>query len=182
MKTYRDKIKGERVTLKRLSPTKDYANMFLEVMPRNKEDILSWMAFKENQIIPKDQEDAKRIIRDINGWEKKGESIYYGIFLKSKFIGIVMADLYDDDHAETGSFLDIKARGFGYAREARLLLEREMFSNKIEKIIVSVDAENTPSINLLVGLGYKKEKFVKNNFFNEFRNQYRDEIIFSKLK
>jgi RimJ/RimL family protein N-acetyltransferase len=178
---FKSKLEGKRIFLRRLTP--DDASILLDVIPRNREDILSWMAFKESQIIPKDKNDAIRIIKDINSWESDGDAVYYGIFIKDKFIGIVMADLYlDDNHAEPGTFLDACSRGNGYAKEARLLLESELFSSGITKIVVSVDKENQSCINMINSLGYRKIKEVKNNFFSKFRNEYRDELIFEKLK
>ena len=135
MYNFKEYLSGKRLVLRRLVPSD--AKALLEVVPRNREEILSWMAFNESDIIPKDYNDAIRIIKDINSWENQGEAIYYGIFLKDKFQGLVMADLYpEDNHAEPGTFLDIYARGNGYATEARLMLESELFLNGIEKIVV----------------------------------------------
>lgn len=182
MKTFSNILKGERLTLRRLLPIKEHADMLLEVARRNRQDILSWMAFKESEIIPKDYEDSIRIIKDINEWEKKGRAVYYGIFLNDRFIGIVMADIFEKtNHAEPGPWIDSLFRGNGYAKEARLLLENELFSKGIEKIVTSVDYENIASINLIKSLGYKEDRFVKNSYFNKFRQQYRDELFFIKL-
>ncbi len=180
---FKDTLHGERVTLKKICPSDELAAMLFDVAPRNREDILTWMLFEESEIIPKDKIDAKRILTDIASWVQAGDAIYYAVFVNDYFIGMVLADLDKDmPQAYTGSWVDIKFRGQGYVREARLLLDNELFANGITKIISYIDIENDASIKMVTSIGYKNNGVLKNNSYREFRKEFRDEYMFSKDK
>ncbi|MDR1691459.1 MAG: GNAT family N-acetyltransferase [Rickettsiales bacterium] len=183
MYNFKNIIIGNRITLKKISPSEKLAATLFEVATRNREDILSWMSFKEEEIIPKDKNDALRILQDIENWIKDEIAIYYGIFIDGNFIGMVMAGLDKSrKEAETGAWLDKLERGKGYAKEARLLLDEELFSNGIIKLISYVDVENISSKNMILSLGYENGGIIKNNSYQKFKKEYRDEFMFFKIK
>jgi len=178
---FQDNIKGQRIALRKMRPESELAEQLLQVMSRNRESVLTWMAFDEDNIIPKDINHASRILHNIDTQIKSGLAIYYGIFRKDKFIGFVMADLYPD-RAEPGSFIDKDYAGKGYVKEARVLLDSELFTNSVIKIVSSVDFENTPCLHLMHSLGYKNEGLMPKRHYQKYRKEYRDEYIFSKTK
>jgi glycosyltransferase involved in cell wall biosynthesis len=74
--------------------------------------------------------------------------------------------------------------GFGYMSQAVSLLEEECFQKGIQRIEMSIDTLNYPSIKLARGLGYHFEGLLReeSRLYSDEKQKPRSTLIFSKLK
>lgn len=116
---------------------------------------------------------------------KAGEWVQYGIELKEtkRLIGDCAMKLgqYDTRIAEIGMTISHLEQRKGYAKECMLGLLKFLFDSKaVHRVVETVDAENTASINLLKSTGFRHEgHFIENIFFN---GKWGSEFQYAMLK
>lgn len=103
--------------------------------------------------------------------DNPGEWVQYAIELKStqRLIGDCAVHLmaHDARIGEIGITLSHLEQQKGYAKETLLALLSYLFDQKgLHRVVETVDAENTASINLLKSVGFRQEgHFIENIFF-----------------
>lgn len=116
---------------------------------------------------------------------KPGQWIQYGIEQRStkKIVGDCAIKLqeYDPRIAEIGITISHLHQKKGFAKEAMLGILAYLFNEKnLHRIVETVDAENTASINLLKSVGFKQEgHFIENIFF---KGKWGSEFQYAMLK
>lgn len=101
-----------------------------------------------------------------------GEWVQYGIenIKTNKLIGDCAIKLEDDNDkiAQIGITINPLFQNKGIAKEAMMAIMPWLFEvKKLHRIFEIVDVENSNSIKLLEGLGFRKEgHFIENIFFN----------------
>jgi [ribosomal protein S5]-alanine N-acetyltransferase len=114
-----------------------------------------------------------------------GEWVQYGIEKKStgKIVGDCAIKLQGSDPriAEIGITISHLEQRNGYAKEVLMGILKFLFDEKgIHRVVETVDAENTPSINLLNSMGFRQEgHFIENIFF---KGKWGSEDQYAMLK
>ncbi len=174
------KLQGERITLKKITPTKNNASEFFKVVEQNREDLGIWLPWVDEMLTV---EDALQNLLETEKQTREGYKKEYGIYLKNKLIGTV--DAFNirkpDKSLEIGYWISKEYRRKGYVREAIAIFEKELFKN-FHRIQIKCDSENKNSIEFAKRCGYKLEGELRDAFFSKKFNSFRNNIIFSKLK
>ena len=84
--------------------------------------------------------------------------------------------------AEIGYWLDTDYTGKGLMSEAVSLIEKELFANDFNRLVIHTDVLNVKSANIPQRLGYVHEGILRQEVYSEPNNRYRDINVFSKLK
>jgi ribosomal-protein-alanine N-acetyltransferase len=114
-----------------------------------------------------------------------GEWVQYGLENKQtgKIVGDCAVKLDADDPriAEIGITISHLEQQKGYAKETMLGLLKFLFEEKqIHRVVETVDAENTGSINLLKSVGFRFEAHFVENIF--FKGKWGSEFVYAMLK
>lgn len=120
----------------------------------------------------------------VKHYGKAGEWVQYGIENKEtgKLIGDCAIKLQQDARiAEIGITISHLEQKKGYAKEVMLAILAFLFDEKeIHRVVETVDAENTASINLLKSVGFRQEgHFIENIFF---KGKWGSEFQYAMLK
>lgn len=128
--------------------------------------------------------DDVKTVTDIfaDNW-KKQDSFEY-VFLDKQTRQLVGAGgihtiSYMHHYAEYGYYLDEKAVGNGYITEVVRLLERELFSRGIHRLIITCDVDNEASASVARRCGFQLEGTLREARFAY--GSYRSELLFAKL-
>ena len=132
-------------------------------------------------------EQAEEFIKDnsTKHFGKAGEWVQYGIEnrVTKQLVGdcAIKLDQYETRIAEIGITISHLEQKKGFAKEVLLRILTFLFdTKKIHRVVEIVDAENTASINLLKGLGFKQEgHFIENIFF---KGKWGSEFQYAMLK
>lgn len=116
---------------------------------------------------------------------KAGEWVQYGIEDRStkQLIGdcAIKLDEYDTRIAEVGITVSHLAQQQGYAKETLRGILAFLFTEKeIHRVVETVDAENTASINLLKSTGFRQEGYFMENIF--FKGKWGSEFQYAMLR
>lgn len=174
-------LKGERLTLKRVKPTIKMAQLINKEINESRKELEVWFKWAKSY---KTVEDSLRFLFDQEELRKKGK-LEYSIFLKNKYIGNI--SIFDINmkrkSAEIGYWISSKYTKNGYATEAVKILEKYAFEKaKLNRIQIRCDEENKASAGVALKCGYKKEGTIRESSFSEYFNNFRNMLIFSKLK
>lgn len=168
-------LETERLLLRRVSAD-DADGLFLCY---SDPEVMKYMA------TPLDNKDAiAGILEDYTEGFKDGYNLIWSIVIKETgaFAGTAGFEEFSflDSKADIGFSLLPSCQGKGYMREALLeIMDCGFNSLKINRIQTTVVPENTSSVNLLAGLGFKKEGHMKQSVF--FNNSFHDELMFALL-
>lgn len=116
---------------------------------------------------------------------KAGEWVQYAIerATTGKLIGdcAIKLDEYDPRIAEIGITISHHEQQKGFAKETLLGILHFLFDEKeIHRVVETVDAENSASINLLKSIGFRQEgHFIENIFF---KGKWGSEFQYAMLK
>lgn len=113
-----------------------------------------------------------------------GKEFVYAIYLENTFIGLITVLSIAKQHkrAEIGYWLDTDYTGNGYMSEAVKLIEKELFDNDFNKIVIQTDVLNVKSAKIPQTLGYQLEGILKEDAYSQTRQCFWDRNIFAKLK
>ncbi len=140
------------------------ANKYQSWIPMNPQDVTDFLA---------------RTARDFN---QPGTWFQLGIERKEQqdLIGDIGIHFVDEQQVELGCTLDQEYQGKGFATEALHALIGHLFSEENKhRITASIDPDNTASIRLVEGLGFRKEAhFVQSLWFKE---QWVDDLQYAIL-
>lgn len=147
-------LKGSRVELKRLSPTRENALMWSVLTQKN---VYRLERFMEMWCGDVDPDWALRClyINQSSMWHDRVDGFYF-IFLKKQMIGLITAHT-KKDKTELSYWLDKSKTGHGYATEAMSILENYLFKKQKLTLTLYIDPKNKPSLNLAKRLKYVKE-------------------------
>lgn len=171
-------IHTERLLIRNLRPT-DLENFHLY---RSNPDIAKYQNFNVMTLEQADTFIEKNADKQFG---QPGEWVQYGIENKAtrKLIGDCAIHLkYDDPRmAEVGITLSHLEQKKGYAKEALLGILSFLFDAKgLHRVVETVDAENTASLNLMKSIGFRQEgHFIENIFF---KGKWGSEFQFAMLK
>ncbi len=148
-------IKTPRLVLRVVAPTPENAEMIFRIIEQNREYLTAWQGHIEYL---RTVDDVKQNLEFRHNQIEKNEGILFGIYKNDELIGRIRFFDIKDNGCEIGYWLIKSANGHGYMTEALSALETELFKFGFDKIILDVDAGNTPSENVAKRNGYKLEK------------------------
>lgn len=171
---------GERIKLCRLICNSETAEAIYTVINKCKEAFIPWLGWGTNYR----KEDALSFLEtaDID-WNNNSQFVY-AIYLENTFIGLVsvLNVAWQHKRAEIGYWLDTNYTGNGYMTEAVNMIEKELFDNGFNRIVIYTDVLNVKSAKIPQTLGYKLEGILRQDIYSEPNKRFRDRNVFSKLK
>lgn len=148
-------IKTKRLVLRVVAPTAENAKKIFNLIEQNREYLEAWQGHIEYL---RTVDDVMQNLEFRHNQIEKNEGILFGIYRNNNFIGRIRFFDIKDNTCEIGFWLIESANGYGYMTEVLSALETELFKFGFDKIILDVDAGNTPSENVAKRNGYKLEK------------------------
>lgn len=181
-KKFKNQLIGERLILKRTKPTIQIAKSIFKVIDENREHLKPWLPWEKFTI---KVEDSLKYLFEKEEQIKAGKKAEYGIFLNNNYIGNI--GIFDIDKekksAEIGYWLSSSFARNGYTTEAVKIIEKEFFENfNINRIQIKCDEQNYASSGVAKKCGYQLEGKIREDSFNEYFNEFRNTLVFSKLK
>jgi ribosomal-protein-serine acetyltransferase len=181
-KKFKNKLTGERVVLKRTKPTITTATTIFSAIDANRKHIRPYMLWEKHTL---KIEDLMQYLFDKEKLTKLGEKVEYGIYLNNEYIGNIGVININQKNksAEIGYWLAENFTKKGYMTEAVKILEKEFFENfKLNRIQIHCDEQNEASKSVIKKCGYKFEGTHREDSFNEYFNNFRNTLMFSKLQ
>lgn len=124
---------------------------------------------------------AQQILLEFNS-----DDTWYQIIVERQTDGAVAGDIgvhfFDEGRqAELGMTFDMKYQKQGYAREALNAVITLLFTHyEKHRLIAVVDIRNTPAVNLLEKLHFRREAHYRQNVF--FKGEWGDEYLYALLR
>ncbi len=171
-------LKTERLLLRRIKKDDATEIFFL----RSDESVLKFIGKEPAKNIQEAEEFIEKIDANINS----NQAIMWGIALKEdtrKLIGTICFWNIQTEHyrSEIGFVLHPAHWRKGIMKEAiSKILDYGFTVMKLHSIEGRIHPENIGSASALESTGFKKEGYLKEDFF--FRDQYMDTVIYSRLK
>lgn len=182
IKKFKNKLIGERLVLKRTKPSIPMAETMFKVIEANRQHLRPWLPWEKLTL---KTEDSLKYLFDKEEKTKKGEKIEYGIYVNNEYIGnIGIFDINQEKRsAEIGYWLSAKFTGRGYMTEAVKIIEKEFFNHfNLNRIQIKCDERNKASVGVAEKSGYVFEGKLRSDSFSEYFGDFRNTLIFSKLK
>ena len=151
--------------------------------PENFELIVTFTGYTTDITTPKIYLDKK--LKPRLKETKEGCELLLFIYYKGQLAGRISAHEidYKTKKTEIGYLLLKEFRGKGIITRCASELERFLFEDlDINRIELTVDPKNLPSIAIAKKLGYTHEGTLRESYFNEYLGEYRDDQIWSTLK
>ncbi len=179
---FKNQLKGKRLILKRTKPTLKMAESMFKAIDENRKHLEPWFPWPKFTL---KAEDSLKYLFDKEEETKKGKKVEYGLFIKNEYIGnISVFDIHEKKKsAEIGYWLSFSYTRNGYMTEAVRILEKEAFEKlKLNRIQIKCDERNKASFGVAKKCGYKYEGKFREDVFSEHFKDFRNTLVFSKLK
>jgi len=179
---FRDQLKGKRLTLKRTKPTLEMAKYIFKTVDENREHLDPWFPWPKLTL---KIEDSLKYLFDKEEKTEKGNKIEYGLFINEEYIGnIALFDINEKNKSgELGYWISSTHTRKGYITEAVKIIEKEAFEIlNLNRIKIKCDERNKASSGVAKKCGYSYEGKLREDDFSEYFNDFRNTLIFSKLK
>ncbi|MFP4424253.1 MAG: GNAT family N-acetyltransferase [Candidatus Woesearchaeota archaeon] len=167
--------------MKRTKPTLKMARAMFEVIDANREHLDPWFAWAK---LTQNVEDSMKYLFDKEEETKKGKKIEYGLYIDKEYMGNI--SLFDIDEknksAEIGYWISSFYTRYGYVTEAVRVLEKEAFGKGLNRLQIRCDERNKASFGVGKKCGYTYEGKIREDAFNEYFNDIRNTLVFSKLR
>jgi ribosomal-protein-serine acetyltransferase len=179
---FKNQLKGKRLILKRTKPTLKMAESMFKVIGENRKHLEHWFPWPKLTL---KVEDSLKYLFDKEEETEKGKKVEYGLFVNNEYIGnISIFDIHEKKKsAEIGYWLSSSHTRKGYMTEALKILEKEAFEKlKLNRIQIKCDERNEASLGVAKKCDYKYEGKFREDAFSEHFNDFRNTLVFSKLK
>lgn len=177
-----EKILGKNLYLERPKVTSEFAKALFSVIDKNREFLLPWLEWVD--AIKSSDDVYDRLKQKDYEWSigQKVEYVLFGVE-NSDIVGALWVHRIDEDNrfVELGYWLSKNFSGKGLMKEAIKLLEEELFSKGIERVIIRNDTQNENSINLAKSLGYFLEGVERHDRYSKLLKNFRSHNVFTKL-
>lgn len=171
---------GKRIKLCRPIYNSEMATTIFNIIDKCKETFTPWLGWAANYSNKAAADFLKVVDED---WNNNTQFVY-AIYLENTFIGVIsiLNVAWQHKRAEIGYWLDTDYTGNGYMTEAVRLIEKELFDNDFNRIVIHTDVLNVKSAKIPQTLGYKLEGILRQDIYSEPNQRFRDRNVFSKLK
>jgi ribosomal-protein-serine acetyltransferase len=176
-----ERITGKRIKLERPVYKVKTAEKIYSVIDRCRDVFLPWLGWVKDTNSPKD---TLKFLEVVNKDWNSNTQFVYEISVDKNFVGLisVVNVAWPHKRAEISYWLDTDYTGCGYMAEAIALIEKELFDNGFNRIVIHTDALNQRSANVALKAGYQFEGILRQNIYSVACERYRDQNVFSKLK
>lgn len=148
-------IKTPRLVLRVIAATRENAERLFDIIEQNRDFLEAWQGHFE--YIHNADDVLDFIGRRAKQIEDNTGMCFY-IYRGAEIIGRIRFSVTAPGECEIGCWLVESATGNGYMAESLGALESELFKFGFNKIIIDVDAGNTPSENVARRAGYVLER------------------------
>ncbi len=182
VREFKDELYGERIVLKQTKPEIETARAMFETIDANREHLGPWLSWEK---FTKRIEDSSTYLKEKEIETLAGKKVEYGIYVGDSYAGnIGVFDINKrDNSAELGYWLSSEFTGKGYMIEAIEVVEKEFFENlNLNRMQLKCDEKNNPSIRVASRCGYTLEGMLREDSYNEYFDDLRNTMIFSKLE
>lgn len=176
-----ESIVGERIKLLRPKYNIKTAQAIFSVIDKCRNEFLPWLGWVKHT---NSADDSLKFLETVDNDWKDNNQFVYEIVLNDRLIGLIsiINIAWQHKRAEIGYWLDTEHTKKGYMSEAVNLIEKELFNQGFNKIVIHTDVLNTKSANIPIRLGYKLEGILQQEIYSEPNNRFRDRNVFAKLK
>lgn len=171
---------GKRIKLCRPVCCPETGKAIFTIVNKCKEEFIPWLGWGADYT----NENALNFLKTAESDWKNNAQFVYAIYLENTFIGVISAlnIAWQHKRAEIGYWLDTYYTGNGYMTEAVRMIEKELFDNNFNRIVICTDVLNVRSAKIPRTLGYKLDGILRQDIYSEPNNRFRDRNVFSKLK
>ena len=181
---FAEKIIGEKILLEQTKPTFKLAKELIALVNTSRESLLPWLTWALKNKTAEDEFDY------LLNWCQKnkddGVGCAYAIREKSskRLVGTIdfFSIVQKDKCGEIGYWLGAEFVGKGYMHEAVMLLEKEIFNQGYNRIVIRNDTRNIRSTNVAKRAGYHLDGVLRQNHWSEYENCYTSSNVWSKLR
>ena len=149
------KIKTQRLVLRTVDSVRENAEKIFKIIEQNRDFLEAWQGHFE--YIHNADDVLDFLGRRAKQIEDNTGMCFY-IYRGAEIIGRIRFSVTGDGECEIGYWLVESATGNGYMAESLGALESELFKFGFKRIVIDVDAGNTPSENVARRAGYTLEK------------------------
>ena len=179
---FNDVLKGKRLELIRTIPTLAFSEVLFETVDSNREHLKPWFPWV-NQTLS--SEDSYNYLLDKEEKTKRKEIIEYGIYYLNQYIGNI--SIFDLNNivksGEIGYWISKEYTNKGFMTEAVKILEKEFFEHfEFNRLQIKSDFLNEASKKVALNCNFKTEGILRENRYNNYFENIRSTIIFSKLR
>lgn len=177
----REKIVGEKITLERAQYNEQMAKELFRVIDKCRNEFFPWLGWVK---FTNSEKDTLEFLERVNKDWDVGAQCVYGIYTKDVFVGLISIINISEKNkkAEIGYWLDTDYTGKGIVSEAVKLIEKELFENDFNRIVIHTDVLNLKSAAVAKRLGYVHEGVLRQEIYSVSLGKFRDQNVFSKLK
>ena len=174
-------IQTERLDLKPLSATFDFANHLFDIISHNRD----FFRFILLAIIEKPEQEFDWLRSTESNWKNK-KSATYGLFLRdtNEFVGVcsVFDISWSKESAEIGYWLNPEFAKQGFITEAVESVTKEFFNMGFKRLVIKACPENISSCAVAEKCGFVKEGILRSYDFLPALNKRVDAVIYAKIK
>ena len=174
-------IKTQRLHLKPLVASFDFANYLFDMISKNRE----FFKFMPWANIEKPESEFEFLQSAAKGW-KKQEKATYGMFLQSNnaFVGVcTMFEInLGNESGEIGYWLNPVFANQGFMTEAVNAVANQFFSIGFKRITIKANPENIASCKVAEKCGFEREGLLRSYDFLQVLNKREDIVLYSKIK
>jgi RimJ/RimL family protein N-acetyltransferase len=174
-------LQTERLILKPLVATFDFANHLFNVISKNLEffKYMPWLDIK----CAEQEFDFLRSAE--KGWKNKTKATH-GMYLRDggDFVGVCTMFGIDwgEEVGEIGYWLDPKYAKHGFMSEAVAAVAKEFFDMGFERIIIKANPENIASCKTAEKCGFVREGIMRSYGFAPGLNKREDVALYAKVR
>lgn len=174
-------IKTNRLDLKPLSATFDFANHLFDIISHNRD----FFKFIQLANIEKPEQEFDWLRSTESNW-KAQKSAAYGLFLRdtNEFVGVcsVFDISWNKESGEIGYWLNPEFAKQGFMLEAVEAVTTKFFDMGFKRLVIKACAENVDSCTVAEKCGFTKEGVLRSYDFLPSLNKRFDAVIYSKIK
>ena len=179
-----EKIIGQKVTLERAKPTFALATELYAVVETSRESLLPWLPWAQKNHAAEDEFDYLLNWCEKNRKDNVGCAYIIRENVSGRLVGTV--DFFSADEqnksGEIGYWLGSAFVGNGYMDNAVALLEKEIFNQGFNRIVIGNDTRNIRSANVAKRAGYHLEGVLRQNRWSEIESCFVSTNIWAKIK
>lgn len=175
-----ESLQTQRLDLKPLVATFDFANEIFDIIDKNREyfKFMPWSDIKQ----PEQEFDFLRGAE--KGWKNQTEAIY-GLYLRKTgdFVGTCsfMSISWSHERGEIGYWLNPKFARQGFMSEAVKAIEQEFSKLGFKRIIIRANVKNIASCGVAEKCGFEREGILRSWVFNKLLNEREDMALYAKI-
>ncbi len=174
-------IKTQRLHLKPLVASFDFANHLFNIIAKNRE----FFKFMPWANVEKPESEFEFLQSAEKGW-KTQETATYGMFLQpnNEFVGVcTMFEIsFEKESGEIGYWLNPIFANKGFMSEAANAVANEFFNAGFKRIVIKANPDNIASCKVAEKCGFEREGLLRNYDFLPFLNKREDLVLYSKIK